>query len=60
MFECYGQKFQLQMDYHRLEITKDQDSITYSYPYSDVAAPLQRTIFYLAAVENNDDATILI
>ena len=60
MFERYGQKLQLQMDYHRLEITKDQDSIIYSYPYSGVADTLQRTIFYLAAVENNDDAALLI
>ena len=59
MFARYGQKLQLRMDERRLEIIKDQDGIIYSYPYSSVADTLQRIIFYLAAIESNDDAVLL-
>ncbi|MFC6222875.1 AAA family ATPase [Hymenobacter artigasi] len=59
MFEHYNQKLQLRMDERRLEIIKDQDGIIYSYPYSSVADTLQRIIFYLAAIESNDDAVLL-
>jgi len=59
MFERYGQRLQLRMDERRLEIIKDQDGVTYSYPYSSVADTLQRIIFYLAAIESNDDAVLL-
>lgn len=59
LFEYYGQKLQLRMDERRLEILKDQDGMVYSYPYSSVADTLQRLIFYLAAIESNDDAVLL-
>jgi AAA15 family ATPase/GTPase len=59
MFERYGQKLQLRMDERKLEIIKDQDGVIYSYPYSSVADTLQRIIFYLAAIESNDDAVLL-
>ena len=59
MFEHYGQKLQLKIDERRLEIIKDQDGITYSFPYSSVADTLQRIIFYLAAIESNDGAVLL-
>ena len=59
IFERYGQKLQLRMDERRIEIIKDQDGIIYSYPYSSVADTLQRIIFYLAAIESNDDAVLL-
>ncbi|HEX8329243.1 MAG TPA: AAA family ATPase [Hymenobacter sp.] len=59
MFEHYGQKLQVRMNERRLEIIKDQDGVIYSYPYSSVADTLQRIIFYLAAIESNDDAVLL-
>ena len=59
MFARYDQKLQLRMDERRLEIIKDQDGVIYSYPYSSVADTLQRIIFYLAAIESNDDAVLL-
>lgn len=59
LFERYGQKLQLRMDERRLEVIKEQEGITYSYPYSSVADTLQRIIFYLAAIESNDDAVLL-
>ena len=59
MFARYDQKLQLRMDERRIEVIKDQDGIIYSYPYSSVADTLQRIIFYLAAIESNDDAVLL-
>jgi AAA15 family ATPase/GTPase len=59
MFERYGQKLNLRIDERKLEVIKDQDGMTYSYPYSSVADTLQRIIFYLAAIESNDDAVLL-
>jgi hypothetical protein len=59
MFERYGQKLQLRVDERKLEVIKDQDGMIYSYPYSSVADTLQRIIFYLAAIESNDDAVLL-
>jgi AAA15 family ATPase/GTPase len=59
MFERYGQKLNLRIDKRKLEVIKDQDGMTYSYPYSSVADTLQRIIFYLAAIESNDDAVLL-
>lgn len=59
MFERYGQKLQLRVAERKLEVIKDQDGMTYSYPYSSVADTLQRIIFYLAAIESNDDAVLL-
>jgi AAA15 family ATPase/GTPase len=59
MFARYDQKLQLRMDERRVEIIKDQDGIIYSFPYSSVADTLQRIIFYLAAIESNDNAVLL-
>jgi AAA15 family ATPase/GTPase len=59
MFERYGQKLNLRVDERKLEIIKDQEGMTYSYPYSSVADTLQRIIFYLATIESNEDAVLL-
>ena len=59
LFSHYGQKFQLRVDERRLEIIRDQEGVTYSFPYSNTADTLQRLIFYLAAIESNDDAVLL-
>lgn len=60
LFAQYGLKFMLRMDERRLEVFKDLDGVIYSYPYSSMADTLQRLIFYLAAIESNDDAVILL
>jgi AAA15 family ATPase/GTPase len=60
MFEMYGLKLLLRVDERRLEIVKDLEGFIYSYPYSSIADTLQRIIFYLAAIESNDDAVILL
>lgn len=58
LFARYGQKLQLRADERRLEVIKDLE-ITTAYPYSSIADTLQRLIFYLAAIESNDDAVLL-
>jgi len=50
----------LHMENKQLEVIKDLDGVIYSYPYSSTADTLQRLIFYLAAIESNDDAVILL
>ena len=60
LYAHYGLKFMLRMDERRLEVIKDLDGVIYSYPYSSTADTLQRLIFYLAAIESNDDAVILL
>lgn len=59
MFEPSGLKLLIRIDERRLEVIKDLDGIVHSYPYSSIADTLQRIIFYLAAIESNDDAVIL-
>ncbi len=59
LFAKYGLKMLLRVDESRLEIIKDLDGVVYAYPYVNSADTLQRLIFYLAAIESNDDAVIL-
>lgn len=59
LFDHYGQKVLLTADDQDLAVTKEVDGITYSVPYANTADTLQRLIFYLAAIESNDDAVIL-
>lgn len=58
-FKPYGLKIQLRVSERSLEVIKDLDGFIYSYPYSSIADTLQRLIFYLAAIESNDDAVLL-
>jgi len=60
LFSRYGLKLMLHMENKQLEVIKDLDGVIYSYPYSSTADTLQRLIFYLAAIESNDDAVILL
>ena len=60
LFSRYGLKLMLHMENKQLEVIKDLEGVIYSYPYSSTADTLQRLIFYLAAIESNDDAVILL
>lgn len=59
LFEPYGLKMQLRIAERKLEVVKNIDDFVYSYPYTSIADTLQRLIFYLAAIESNDDAVLL-
>lgn len=60
MFARYGLKLSLRMVSDELEVIKEDGGLIYSYPYSSIADTLQRLIFYLAAIESNNDAVILL
>ena len=59
LFGHYGLKILVRADQQQLEVVKDLDGVIYSYPYTNAADTLQRLIFYLAAIESNDDAVLL-
>ncbi len=43
----------------QLEVGQELNGVLYTYPFSSIADTLQRLIFYLAAIESNDDAVLL-
>lgn len=59
LFKPYGLNFALRIADRKFEIQKNIDGYIYSYPYSLTADTLQRMIFYLAAIESNDDSILL-
>lgn len=59
-FTSFGLNLALRVEERKLEIQKNQDGIITSIPYTLIADTLQRLIFYLAAIESNDDAVILL
>jgi len=44
----------------KLEIQKEKDDIIYSFPYNTISDTIQRIIFYLSAVETNQNSIILL
>ena len=60
LFKPYGLNFAVRVAERKFEIQKNIDGYVYNYPYSSTADTLQRLIFYLAAIESNDDAVILL
>jgi AAA15 family ATPase/GTPase len=59
LFKQDGYRLAMRSVSNELEAVKERDGIIYSVPYSSIADTLQRLIFYLAAIESNDDAVIL-
>ncbi|MBD2723210.1 AAA family ATPase [Hymenobacter armeniacus] len=60
LFKPYGLSLVLRVAERKFEIQKQVDDLIYNYPYSSIADTLQRIIFYLAAIESNNDAVILL
>ena len=58
-FTINGFNLTLRIEDQKLEITKTLDGLTTAIPYALIADTLQRLIFYLAAIESNDDAVLL-
>ena len=54
-----GHSLTLRTEDSKLEITKTVDWLTTSIPYLLIADTLQRLIFYLAAIESNNDSVLL-
>ena len=59
LFKPYGLNFAVRIADRKFEIQKNVDGYIYDYPYSLIADTLQRIIFYLAAIESNDDSVLL-
>jgi AAA15 family ATPase/GTPase len=59
LFKPYGLSMVLRVNERKFEIQKNIEDFVYNYPYSLIADTLQRIIFYLAAIESNDDSVLL-
>ncbi len=59
LFKPYHLQLVLRVKEHKFEIQKNINDFIYNYPYSSIADTLQRIIFYLAAIESNDDSVLL-
>lgn len=59
LFKRYDLNLVLRVSERKFEIQKQVGDLIYNYPYSSIADTLQRIIFYLAAIESNDDAVLL-
>lgn len=55
-----GFKLTLRPKQNEIEISKEEDSILTSYPYSVMSDTLQRIIFFIAAIETNREGSTLI
>ena len=59
LFKPYGLSLVLRVGERKFEIQKQVEDLIYTYPYSLIADTLQRLIFYLAAIESNDNTVLL-
>ena len=59
MFKPYGLDFAMRVVDGIFEVQKNEDGFITTIPYSLIADTLQRIIFYLAAIESNDDSVLL-
>ncbi len=59
-FTSFGLNLALRLEDQKIEIQKNVDGVITSIPYALIADTLQRIIFYLAAIESNDDAVLLL
>ncbi|MFN0036530.1 MAG: AAA family ATPase [Saprospiraceae bacterium] len=60
MFEDYDFEFVLSRKEGKFELQKKLDGIVYKYPYAGVADTFKRLIFYLAAIESNQDSVLIL
>jgi AAA15 family ATPase/GTPase len=59
IFNAYGLKVVLKPQERKIEVQKEIEGIIISHPYSLVSDTLQRIIFYLVAIETNENSTIV-
>lgn len=60
IFSEYGLQFVAYKKEGKFEIEKNLDGYVYKYPYSSMADTFQRLIFYLAAIDSNKDAVLIL
>ncbi|HDH96159.1 MAG TPA: hypothetical protein ENF73_00340 [Proteobacteria bacterium] len=59
MIRAFGFKLVLKPQEKKMELQKEVDDIAISHPYFLLSDTLQRTIFYIVAIETNKDSTLL-
>ena len=55
-----GYKLLIKLADKKIEIYKEVDNVTYSFPYSTLSDTIKRIIFFYAAIETNKDSLILL
>ncbi|RLF83311.1 hypothetical protein DRN48_07970, partial [Thermococci archaeon] len=58
IFKSYGLRIVFKPQENKIEVVKLFEDILISYPYSIVSDTLQRTVFYLVAIESNRDSIL--
>jgi AAA15 family ATPase/GTPase len=59
IFDTYGLRIVLKPQENKIEVQKELEDIIISHPYSLVSDTLQRIIFYLAAIETNENSALV-
>jgi predicted ATPase len=59
LFAEYGLRIVLKPQDHKIEVQKLIEDVAIAYPYSTVSDTLQRVLFYLAAIETNQDSVLV-
>jgi AAA15 family ATPase/GTPase len=59
IFDTYGLRVVLKPQENKIEVQKELEDIIISHPYSLVSDTLQRIIFYFAAIETNENSTLV-
>ena len=60
LFAEQHQQLRVRADDHRLEVMKDVDGLTVTYPYSGAGDTLRRFGFHLAAMDSSQESVILL
>ncbi|HXF70088.1 MAG TPA: AAA family ATPase [Thermoflexus sp.] len=55
----YGMRLVLKPHESKIEVQKESDGIAIAYPYITLSDTLQRMIFYLVAIESNENAVLI-
>jgi len=59
LFLEYGLRVVLKPQEGRIEVQKEAEDLIFAYPYSIVSDTLQRLVFYLTAIETNQNSTLI-
>lgn len=59
LFSPFGLRLNLRPHENQIEVIKQLEDITISYPYSLASDTLQRLVFYLAAILSNKDSVLI-
>ena len=58
-YKALGLRLEVGSPQNKIEIVKQSDGATISYPYSQTSETLQRHSFYMAAIDSNRDAALV-